>query len=352
MSIASTISEPDKMTDGHIRNSEATVPSFVEPNTQTTILDYVLIARPDHWFKNVFLLAGTLLAFFYHPQLFHLDSLWRVVWALATTCIAASSNYVVNEILDAPTDLNHPVKRFRPIPSGRIFIPFAYIEWIVLAMISIAMARVLNSFFLYSTLAFLSMGIIYNVRPFRSKEYPYLDVLSESLNNPLRLLLGWSAVTSIDFPPVSLLISYWMIGAFFMAAKRFAEYRSLANHSVASAYRSSFRHYDEQKLLISMVFYVTTFALFLGVFIVRYRPELILLFPLIAGFICYYLYVTYQPDSPAQRPEHLYRERNFMFYLVFCVVMFFALMFIKVPQLYDLFNISPAPAPALWEVGQ
>jgi hypothetical protein len=35
------------------------------------------------------------------------------------------------------------------------------------------------------------MGVVYNVKPIRSKELPYLDVLSESINNPIRLLLGW-----------------------------------------------------------------------------------------------------------------------------------------------------------------
>ena len=47
------------------------------------------------------------------------------------------------------------------------------------------------------------------------------------------------------------------------------EYRSIAHQCDAAAYRSSFRYYDEEKLLTSMFFYVTCFALFLGVFIIR-----------------------------------------------------------------------------------
>ena len=58
---------------------------------------------------------------------------------------------------------------------------------------------------------------------------PYVDVLSESVNNPLRLLLGWFVVTPDVVPPVSLLVAYWMVGAFFMASKRFAEYRSIGD---------------------------------------------------------------------------------------------------------------------------
>src|SRR5262249_7333980 len=155
-----------------------------------------------------------------------------------------------------------------------------------------------------------------------------VDVLCESINNPIRLLLGWFAVTAIEFPPVSLLIAYWMIGAFFMATKRLAEYRSLGDPALAGAYRRSFRHYNEEKLLISMFFYTTTFALFLGVFIIRYHLELILIFPLVAGFVCYYLRVAFKKDSAAQNPERLYREKGLMAYLVLCVVAFGVLMFV------------------------
>ena len=76
-----------------------------------------------------------------------------------------------------------------------------------------------------ATIAFFwIMGVAYNVRPIRTKEVPYVDVLSESVNNPIRLLLGWFALIPDRFPPISLLLAYWMVGAFFMAMKRFAEY--------------------------------------------------------------------------------------------------------------------------------
>src|SRR3972149_11994989 len=83
-------------------------------------LPYVSIARPDHWFKNVFMALGVLLAYLYHPELFGAYALVQIAWALAATCLVASSNYVLNEILDAPTDRHHPVKRLRPIPSGQV----------------------------------------------------------------------------------------------------------------------------------------------------------------------------------------------------------------------------------------
>ena len=61
------------------------------------------------------------------------------------------------------------------------------------------------------------MGTFYNMPPIRTKELPYIDVLTESINNPIRLLLGWFALVDNRIPPASLLIAYWALGAFFMA---------------------------------------------------------------------------------------------------------------------------------------
>jgi 4-hydroxybenzoate polyprenyltransferase len=321
--------------------------------SNTSLLDtlrcYASIARPDHWFKNVFMLLGVLLAVFYYPHVLQAATFWNLLWAVVATCLIASSNYVLNEILDAPTDRNHYLKKHRPIPSGRVWLPLAYAEWIILGVVGLAMAYALNMPFFWSGLSLLVMGIIYNVPPIRSKELPYVDVLSESVNNPIRLLLGWFAITAQEFPPVSLLVAYWMIGAFFMASKRFAEYRSIGHAEKAGAYRSSFKHYDEQKLLVSMFFYTTCFALFLGVFIIRYHLELILIFPLVAGFVCYYLHISFKKDSPVQNPEKLYREKGLMVYLMICVLAFVALMFAQIPALYDLFNVQPSSVQALWK---
>jgi decaprenyl-phosphate phosphoribosyltransferase len=336
------------LTAGGEAETLAVAPSGSVARRLGRVAPYAAIARPDHWFKNVFMALGVLLACFYHPGLLGAGTAATILWAVAATCLIASSNYVLNEILDAPTDRKHPVKRHRPIPSGRVRLGVAYAEWLLLGAAGLALAAALNRPFAASGLFLLAMGVVYNVPPLRSKEYPYVDVLSEAINNPIRLLLGWFAVLPAEFPPVSLLIAYWMVGAFFMATKRFAEYRAIAHPETAGAYRSSFRYYDEQKLLISMFFYTTSFALFLGVFIIRYHLELILIFPLVAGFVCYYLHVAFKPDSAAQNPERLYRERGLMTYLVACVAAFLGLMFLRIPALYDLFNVQPSPVAPLW----
>lgn len=326
--------------------------SVAELPYRGTFWAYVQIARIDHWFKNAFMLLGVLLAVFYEPQ--RLD--WQLALSLATavfaTCLIASSNYVINELLDAPKDRLHPEKRFRPVPSGRVKPLWAYAEWLALAVAGLSLAASLNVYFFASGLWLWVMGIAYNVPPLRTKEWPYLDVLSESVNNPIRLLLGWFAIVDTALPPMSLIIAYWMIGAFFMAMKRYAEYRHIADPRVAAAYRGSFKYYNEERLLISLFFYATACALFAGIFIVRYHLELILFAPLAAGLFAYYMKIGLMPNSPVQNPEKLYRQRGFLIYMLVCTGVFIVLMFTSIPSLYEWFNVEPSGTSPLWTLGQ
>lgn len=312
------------------------------------IKGYIEIARIDHWFKNVFMFFGVIIAIFHNPSAIGLKHIPILALAILATCLTASSNYVLNEIQDSKFDRIHPKKRLRPIPSGRVEIPIAFAEWLALAAIGFLIALSINPVFLYTIIAFWIMGISYNISPIRLKDIPYLDVLSESINNPIRLLLGWFVIYPFELPSVSLLLAYWLIGAFFMASKRFSEYRLINDPEVAARYRKSFYHYDEKRLLISMFFYSILFGFFFGIFILKYHFELILMTPLIAGFICYYVKISFKQESAVQSPEKLYREKPLMVFAAVCILCFFLLLFTNIPIMYDWFNVSQPKLIPLW----
>jgi 4-hydroxybenzoate polyprenyltransferase len=260
--------------------------------------------------------------------------------------LVASSNYVINEIMDAPFDRWHPTKCSRPVASGHVYLPLGYTEWILLGAVGCWLARSVSEPLVWTLLALWIMGLLYNVPPVRSKDLPYIDVLSESINNPLRMLAGWFMMRSIASPPLSLLVSYWMIGCFFMAVKRYAEYREIADPGRCAAYRRSFRHYNEQRLLGSIMFYASFGMLMLGAFIVRYRLEWVLAFPLIGLVMSIYLFLSFKPDSAVQRPEGLYRERSLMTAVFGCATVLTVLLFVDIPFLTELFKPLPFGLPA------
>ena len=98
-----------------------------------SIEGHLLIARFDHWVKNVFVVPGIIVAISMQPDHPGLGSiLYQTILGLISAGLIASSNYVINEILDAPYDLKHPIKRNPPVPSGRVSIPLGYLQWLVL----------------------------------------------------------------------------------------------------------------------------------------------------------------------------------------------------------------------------
>jgi 4-hydroxybenzoate polyprenyltransferase len=303
-----------------------------------SFLPYAQIARPDHWFKNIFMLPGILLAFFFDRSLVLADSWGGILVGLVAVCVVASSNYVLNEILDAPFDRFHPSKHQRPIPSGKVKLPLAWAWWVVLSLLGFVLSFSINAPFGWVAVSLWIMGTLYNIPPIRLKDVVYGDVLSESINNPIRLALGWYCVGGAAAPPLSIILAYWMFGAFLMAAKRFAEYRSIDNPERAAKYRKSFAVYTQEKLVVSIFYYATLFALMGGFFIARYRFELILATPLVAYAMAYYMHMAYKPDSPVQQPEQLFRHKKLMLVVLAAFLACTALLFIGLPDLRDWFN--------------
>ena len=307
--------------------------------SRTSLAGYIRLARIDHWVKNVFVLPGFLVALSIDSGRFGLLSPWYVLLGFLAICLVTSSNYVLNEILDAPFDLSHPSKSTRPVPSGQVRIGIAYVEWIGLMLAGIGLS-LLNSWpFTLTLLGLWLAGCLYNIEPFRTKNVPYLDVVSEAINNPIRLLAGWYLTQTAAVPITTLLISYWMAGCYFMVIKRYAEFRELTREQ-ALTYRKSFRFYSERTLLVSTLFYGTNAMLFFGAFIARYRLELILSFPLIAIVMALYFWLAFQENSPVQHPEHLYREPLVIIPAGTCALAMTMLLFIDAPWLYRMFPPS------------
>jgi len=318
-------------------NSQAGVVSAVK-TARPTLRGHLQIARIDHWFKNVFVLPGIIAAIGVDASRLDAGLLLRIVIGLASVCLVASSNYVINEVLDAPSDLSHPVKHKRPVPSGLVSVPLAYVQWIALMAIGVGLGLMISKAFAITVFVLWVMGCVYNIPPVRSKDVPYVDVLSEAVNNPLRMLAGWFIGSTTSIAPASLLLSYWMVGCYFMAIKRYAEYREIGDRSVAAAYRKSFAYYTLERLIVSIMFYASAAMLFLGAFVMRYRLELILSFPLVALVMAIYLDLSFKKDSAVQRPEGLYREPRLMTAVVVCTLVMATLMLVDLPVLQVIFN--------------
>lgn len=294
--------------------------------------NYIKIARPDHWVKNAFIFPGIVIAVLLTDYTFSARTVINLVVGFIATCFVASANYVINEWLDAEFDKYHPTKKFRPVVSENMKFSLVMLEYAILIVLGVACSIVVGKRFLYVEIWLLVMGVLYNVKPIRTKDIPYMDVLSESINNMIRLLLGWFIITQDYQPPISILIGYWFAGAFLMATKRFAEYRMIDDPSVAGLYRKSFKYYTQTSLLVSSFFYAMCATFFTGIFMIKYRIEYILAMPFVFGLFCFYLAISFKPDSAVQKPEKLYKEKKLLAYIAVLVVILVILTFVDLPM--------------------
>ena len=313
------------------------------------VMDYVRIARLAHWIKNLFILPGFAVAVLMLKPRPALDAgLWiDLAVALLATSLAASANYVINEWLDARFDRFHPTKKHRPVVVSAVKFGYVMVEYAALAVASLILSLLINAYFTLTIVWLLVMGIIYNVEPMRTKDVPFLDVLSESINNMIRMLLGWFVVTADRMPPSSILLGYWMGGAFLMAAKRFSEYRMIGDPALAGSYRKSFKYYTEASLLVSTACYAMCSTFFVGIFLIKHKIELLLAVPFLIALFCKYLEIAYKEDSAAQKPEKLYRERGLMFWCVAFIAVLIISLMIKLPWLEVSIGIELPKLPPL-----
>ena len=99
------------------------------------ISQYIKLIRPYQWIKNLFCLSGLIFGFhFLEPKL-----LFEAMSSFATFCLASGSVYVLNDIFDIKLDQANPKKALRPIASGNVSIPKAWLFYCVLVIFAIVL---------------------------------------------------------------------------------------------------------------------------------------------------------------------------------------------------------------------
>ena len=300
--------------------------------------DYLRLARFDHMTKQIFILPGIVLAWLLRgaPEA---AALWAIPLGLGAAVAIASANYVINEWLDRAFDAHHPEKSQRAAVQKVLDPRRVYGLYAALLLLGLGLAALANATLLLLAALFAVAGLAYNVRPVRAKDRAYLDVLAESLNNPLRLAIGWAMIDPATLPPVSLLLGFWFGGAFLMNAKRLAEYRFIVATSgaeVLARYRRSFAVYDERRLSVANMVYALLCSFCMAVFLVKYRIEYVLLFPFVTALFAEYYRLALLMGSPARSPEKLFGARRLMLMSAATAVVFGLTSVIDLPGLERL----------------
>jgi len=167
----------------------------------SALLAFAENLRPRQWTKNLILFAGVMFSQTIGEGLFFA----RALAGCLIYCFASGAIYVFNDVKDVALDLQHPHKRLRPIPSGRL--PVAQAVWMasILSLLCLVAAWLLGPTFAAVTLVFLLLNLSYSQW---LKRFVILDVTGIALSFVLR------AVASVEvLRPVSpdIQLSKWLI---------------------------------------------------------------------------------------------------------------------------------------------
>lgn len=197
------------------------------------------------------------------PLLFaelQIQDLPRIGISFSILVLLSSSSYLINEYYDREFDVHHPLKKTRSFIAGRRSAVKIWTTALLLASIALVWGYSLGLPVFLGSIGFCVLALLYNLPPLRFKNIPYVDVLTESLNAPLRLYIGWQLVFG-NTAPTSWLLIYLLLNFASMALKRYFEMRYLGR-TAAVAYRAVYEHYSPASLkLLVLIPLILTFPL-------------------------------------------------------------------------------------------
>jgi 4-hydroxybenzoate polyprenyltransferase len=178
-----------------------------------TLHQLLVLIRPHQWLKNVFVFAGLFFSGHWHDEIL----VQSVLRAFVAFCCFSSLVYILNDWRDRVSDARHPIKRLRPIASGALGMPIAFITAALLMTIGLGLASG-NPVLLTILILYLILNLAYS---WRLKQVPVVDVSIIASGFILRILAGTSAV---GIPPSRWLLLTGLFLALFLGfSKRKAE---------------------------------------------------------------------------------------------------------------------------------
>lgn len=145
--------------------------------------------RPHQWVKNVLLFLPILAS---HE--FTLTNLLLLLLGIMAFSAAASSIYIVNDLLDLEADRQHVKKRFRPFAAGTVPIPVGMLAFVLLSCAALGIAALLGAGFLFTILIYMGLSLAYSLQ---LKRMRWVDIAALASLYTLRVVAG-AAATGVE----------------------------------------------------------------------------------------------------------------------------------------------------------
>ncbi|NPV57143.1 MAG: decaprenyl-phosphate phosphoribosyltransferase [Anaerolineae bacterium] len=267
--------------------------------------------RPRQWTKNIFIFAALVFdrqlpspeVFFQTGKITNLTPALMTLAGFFLFCMLSSTVYVINDIFDVESDRMHPVKRNRPIASGKLPIPVAITFSVILLLVTMLLAFLLSTKFATIALIYFLVNLAYSLW---LKHIPLVDVIVLASGFVIRVGAGVSLIDVERFSPWLYVVTS-LFALFIGFGKRRAELSLLAER--AENHRRVLNGYTIPFLdqLIMIVSSTTIVSYSLYTFSAPNLPDnhsMMLTIPFVLYGIFRYLYLL-QVKNEGGAPEEL-----------------------------------------------
>ncbi len=251
------------------------------------------LLKADHWIKNLYLFAPL----FFSGQFTGTEVLIHVLLGLLYFCLSSSLIYIINDLVDAEKDRQHPVKKIRPIASGAVSKKAALSVIAILIAILVAGAMLFKPAFIIIVCIYILVNLVYS---FWLKHIAIIDVSIISTGFVLRVLAG-GILAGVEVSHW-LIIMIYLLSMFLALAKRRDDLVLVNNNVTDASVRKSVKGYNLEFMQAALVIMATVMI------------------------VCYLMYIT-----SAESKERLHFEYAYFnsFFVIAGVMKYLQIIFIQ-----------------------
>lgn len=282
----------------------------------STIKAYIKEMRVKSWLKNLFVFCPIVFSL----ELFQWDKLMKAAVLTLSFCLISSAIYVFNDINDVENDRKHEIKKNRPIASGQISFPKAWVLLVCLTIIGLGIAVLVNIYSFLLIVAYVFINVLYSKW---LKTKAVIDCFCIAIGFILRVMVGGTIVTAG--------VSNWMfltvlaLSLFMAFGKRRGELSSYAGGET----RTVLDMYD-LNFLNGIVFMCAGLTvMFYSLWSISQKPRLVYSVPIVFFIITRYLLLVFKGRAEADPTTLLLSDKTLLVSCGICGIVMLALLYFK-----------------------
>jgi 4-hydroxybenzoate polyprenyltransferase len=286
--------------------------------------EYFKLFRIHQWIKNIFIFVPLV----FSKNLFNNELLFVVVAGFFEFCFASSVVYIVNDVIDIESDREHPVKRTRPLPSGKITKKSAIISAIILFAIILIFLPFFNLEFDIYLIVYIILNVFYS---FKLKNIVIIDIFSIAAGFMIRIISG-AVIINVEISNW-LILTTMFISLFLGVMKRRSELILVENKSTRKVLAEYSITFSDQMATIAAAGVIICYALYSvasRTVTVFGTENLIFTTPFVVFGIFRYMYLVYMNDQGENTSKILVTDLpmifNILLYIIFSVLIIYKII--------------------------